>query len=195
MHVLKNSTFRATVVAIAKPGKDPADPKNYRPISLQCTLSKIFERVILIRILRHIDQDNVLPDFQFGFRPLHSTCHQIVRIMSHVKNGFRNKVSTGMLLLDIEKAFDTVWHDGLIYKMCAKNFPLFLVKLTQSFLTDRTFSVHYHGLESAVHQIPVGLPQGSTLSSTPHYGVFTCDPPELSNCDLAVFADDTAIYT
>jgi hypothetical protein len=184
----------ATVVAIAKPGKDPADPKNYRPISLLCTISKIFERVILIRILRHIDQDNVLPDFQFGFRPHHSTCHQIVRITNHVKNEFRNKVSTGMLLLDIEKAFDTVWHDGLIYKMCAKNFPLFLVKLTQSFLTDRTFCVHYRGLESAIHQIPAGLPQGATLSPT-LYGVFTCDPPELPNCDLAVFADDTAIYT
>jgi hypothetical protein len=99
-----------------------------------------------------------------------------------------------MLLLDIEKAFDTVWHDGLIYKMCARSFPLFLVKLTQSFLTDRTFSVHYRGLESAVHQIPAGLPQGTTLSPT-LYGVFTFDPPELPNCDLAVFSDDTAIYT
>jgi hypothetical protein len=97
-----------------------------------------------------------------------------------------------MLLLDIEKAFDTVWHDGLIYKMCAKSFPLFLVKLTQSFLTDRTFSVHYRGLESAVHQIPAGLPQGATLSPT-LYGIFTCDLPELPNCDLTVFADDTAI--
>jgi hypothetical protein len=105
-----------------------------------------------------------------------------------------NKVSTGMLLLDIEKAFDTVWHDGLIYKMCAKSFPLFLVKLTQSFLTDRTFSVHYRGFESAVHQIPAGLPQGATLSPT-LYGVFTCDLPELPNCDLVVFADDTAFYT
>jgi hypothetical protein len=118
---------RATVVAIAKPGKDLADPKNYRPISLLCTLSKIFERVSLIRIYRHIDQDNVFPDFQFGFRPHHSTCHKISRITNHVKNEFRNKVSTGMLLLDVENAFDTVWHDGLIYKMCAKNlFRIFL---------------------------------------------------------------------
>jgi hypothetical protein len=77
---------------------------------------------------------------------------------------------------------------------CAISFPLFLVKLTQSFLTDRTFSVHYRGLESAVHQIPAGLSQGTTLSPT-LYGVFTCDPPELPNCDLAVFADATAIYT
>jgi hypothetical protein len=77
--------------------------------------------------------------------------------------------------------------------MCAKDFPLFLVKLTQSILTDRTFSVHYRSLESAVHQISAGLPQGATLSPT-FYGVFTCDPPELPNCDLAVFADDTAIY-
>jgi hypothetical protein len=49
-------------------------------------------------------------------------------------------------------------------------------------------------LESAVHQIPAGLPKGATLHQQ-LYGVFTCDPPELPNCDLAVFADDTAIYT
>jgi hypothetical protein len=58
-------------------------------------------------------------------------------------------------------------------------------------LTDRTFSVHDRGLESAVHQIPAGLPQSVTLSPT-LYGVFTCDPPELPKCDLAVFATSTS---
>jgi hypothetical protein len=58
-------------------------------------------------------------------------------------------------------------------------------------LTDRTFSVHYRGLESAIHQIPSGLPPGETLSLT-LYSVFTCDPPNFPNCDLTVFADDTA---
>jgi endonuclease/exonuclease/phosphatase family metal-dependent hydrolase len=184
----------ATVVAIPKPGKDLSDPKNYRPISLLCALSKVFERIILSRISNHIVGQNVLPDFQFGFRPQHSTCHQVLRITKHIKEGFRAKLSTGMFLLDIEKAFDTVWHDGLLYKMCLKNFPMYQVRLVCSFLSDRTFCVIYKGLISGSYPIPAGLPQGAALSPT-LYGIFTSDPPELPNCDIATFADDTAIYT
>jgi hypothetical protein len=63
-----------------------------------------------------------------------------------------------MLLLDIEKAYDTFWHDGLIYKM-SPNYPLFLLKIVKSFLTGRTFALHYRGLQSRVHDIPARLPQ------------------------------------
>jgi Reverse transcriptase (RNA-dependent DNA polymerase) len=126
----------ATVVAIPKPGKDHSDSKSYRPISLLCGLSKVFERIILQRISNHITDNNVLPNFQFGFRPQHSTCHQVVRITNHIKQGFREKLSTGMFLLDIEKAFDTVWHDGLLFKMSIKElshlpnktYPIFSIR-------------------------------------------------------------------
>lgn len=184
----------ASVIAIPKPGKDPSDPKSYRPISLLCALSKLLERIILVRITQHMEEHTVLPNFQFGFRPHHSTCHQVVRITKHIKEGFRGKLSTGMFLLDIEKAFDTVWHDGLIYKMCHKNFPIYQVRIVRSFLSDRTFCVNYHGIDSVIYQIPAGLPQGATMSPT-LYGIFTSDPPELLDCEIAAFADDTAIFT
>jgi hypothetical protein len=184
---------RASVVAIPKPGKDPSDPASYRPISLLCSLSKVFERIILTRVLDYTVMNGVLPDCQFGFRSRHSTCHQVVRLTNEISRGFRERLSTGMLLLDIEKAFDTVWHDGLIYKMSIKNYPVYLLKLTRSFLTGRDFSLHYHGLVSRTHQIPAGLPQGATMSPT-LYGIFTSDPPALNGCEMAVFADDTAIF-
>jgi hypothetical protein len=95
-------------VAIPKPGKDSSDPASYRPISLLCSLSKIFERIILTRVLDYTVMNGVLPDFQFGFRSRHSTCHQVVRLTNKISMGFQERLSTGMLLLDIEKAFDTV---------------------------------------------------------------------------------------
>jgi hypothetical protein len=117
-------------------------------------------------------------DCQFGFRSRHSTCHQVIRLTNKTSRGFQERFSTGMLLLDIKRAFDMVWHDGLIYKMSIKNYPVYLLKLTRSFLTGRDFSLHFHGLVSRTHQIPAGLPQGATMSPT-LYGIF---------------ADDTAIF-
>jgi hypothetical protein len=64
--------------------------------------------VILKRLLKHTELQSVLPDQQFGFRAHHSTCHQVSRIVRDIKIGFQSKFSTGMLLLDIEKADDTV---------------------------------------------------------------------------------------
>jgi hypothetical protein len=89
-------------------GKDLSDTASYRPISLLCALSKAFERIILTRVLDYTAMNGVLPDCQFGFRSRHSTCHQVVRLTNKISRGFQQRFSTGMLLLDIEKAFDTV---------------------------------------------------------------------------------------
>jgi hypothetical protein len=156
-------------------------------------LSKIFDRVVLKRLLNHTELQSVLPDQQLGFRAHHSTCHQVSRIVKDIKIGFQSKFSTGMLLLDIEKAYDMVWHVGLIYKM-SPNYPLFLLKIVKSFLTGRTFALHYRGLQSRVHDIPAGLPQGAALSPT-LYNIFTSDSPDLDACQNAIFADETAIYS
>jgi hypothetical protein len=85
------------------------------------SLSKVFERVLLTRLQTHTEENNILPNQQFGFRAKHSTEHQVQRIVKFIKNGFRQKLSTGMLLLDIEKAYDTVWHDGLTHTRRIKN--------------------------------------------------------------------------
>jgi hypothetical protein len=99
---------QAIVIAIPKPGKDPTNPGNYRPISILNSLSKIYERILLFRVQKYTHENNVLPNQQFGFRSKHSTGHQVQRIVNFIRNGFQQKMSTGMLLLDIEKAYDSV---------------------------------------------------------------------------------------
>jgi hypothetical protein len=86
---------------------------------------------------------------------------------------------------DREEAFDTIWNDALIYKMSIKDYLVYLLKLTRSFLTGRDFSLYYHGLVSQTHQIPAGLSQWATMSPT-LYGILTSDPPELNDCEMAV---------
>jgi Reverse transcriptase (RNA-dependent DNA polymerase) len=86
-------------------------------------------------------ENNLFLQEHFGFREKHSTSHQLLRVVTNVRNGLRNKKSTGMTFLDIEKPFDAVWHDGLLHKMFVGNFPIRIVKLTQSFLSDHKFHV------------------------------------------------------
>ena len=76
---------------------------------------------------------------QFIFRKNHSTIHQVKRIVNLITKNKSERKSTGVVLLDIEKAFDSVWHDGLIYKLNMFGFPIYLQKLIQSFLSERSF--------------------------------------------------------
>ena len=124
---------KAKVVPILKAGKAPEMSANYRPISLLSSISKIYEKVIKEQILKIVSNNDIFPNEQFGFRSFHSTSHQIKRICNYVKDHRSQGRSTGMILLDIEKAFDSVWHDGLVYKMIKLNFPVYLCKIVQSF--------------------------------------------------------------
>ena len=108
------------IIAIQKPGKDPTQPTNYRPISLLSNLGKILERLILLRMNEFEETEKIFTKFantQFGFRKEHSTIHQIIRITEKITKNFNLNKSSGMVLLDVEKAFDSVWHDGLLHKL------------------------------------------------------------------------------
>jgi hypothetical protein len=80
-------------------------------------MGKVFEQVILDIVQRHIGGRNLLNANQFGFRARHSSTLQCMRLMDHVTLNFNNKMSTAAVFLDIEKAFDTTWHPGLLYKL------------------------------------------------------------------------------
>jgi hypothetical protein len=184
---------KASVIPILKPGKDPSNPSSYRPISLLSSIGKILERVILRRFRQHVSENHLFLDEQFGFREKHSTSHQLFRVVTDVRRGLRNRESTAMTFLDVEKAFDAVWHNGVLHKMFITNFPMRMTKLIQSFLSDRSFYVTVGDGKSESRSIPSGVPQGAVLSPT-IYNFFTHDFPTLQDAKIALFADDTAIY-
>lgn len=187
-----NKWKTAKVIALKKPGKDTSLPVSYRPISLLPVLGKLFEVMIYSRLLRC--SYHLIMNEQFGFRSSHSTVQQLTRVSEHISHHLNLKKSTGMFLLDIEKAFDTVWHEGLLYKLISYGIPMELVKLIQSYLKNRKFVVHIGTDRSSPRTVSAGVPQGSVLG--PYlFILFVSDVPVQIRTHLACFADDTASYT
>lgn len=188
-----SSWKNAIVFPLNKPGKDKTHVSGYRPISLLNSMSKVLERIILRRLQNHIDLINCLPNIQFGFRPGHSTGLQLLRLHNFITEAFKNKLSVGMITFDVWKAFDTVWHNGLIYKLINLKFPGHLIKIINSFLTNRSFQVKVGNAVSPIHTFNYGVPQGAVLSPC-LYSLYTHDIPNI-DCNMGLFADDTGMFT
>jgi hypothetical protein len=147
------------VISILKPGKDPALPSTYRPISLLDTIGKVFEKILLSRILSEVNESG-LRDEQFGFRPKHSTSLQLARLVERVSRNVGEKRVTGAVFLKVAKVFDTVWVDGLAYKLIALKFPSYLVKTIQSYLRSQTFEASFQAATSSHCHMRAGVSQG-----------------------------------
>ncbi|GBL79069.1 putative RNA-directed DNA polymerase from transposon BS [Araneus ventricosus] len=178
----------AVVVPIYKPGKNAQSPDSYRPMSLLPSLSKLAESIILNR-LEAETEDKLIP-FQFGFRKGLSTTEQLIRMTEHIREGFNNYSDTAAVFIDIAKAFDRVWIDGLIYKLHKLKIPKQMILLIQSYLKNRNFVVKVGNELSTPMTIEAG--QGSRLG--PHcFNIFINDICQMPNTQLCLFADDTAI--
>jgi len=176
---------------IPKPGKDPKSPSNHRPISLLNTLSKVYERLLLTR-LQTYSTPLIRPE-QFGFRHHHSTTLQLVNVLDEIISAKNLTRKTAAVLLDVQKAFDKVWHPGLIFKLISIGIPTQLVNIIKSFLQTRKFSVKVDNNFSSHRNISAGVPQGSCLS--PHlFSLYVNDIPVHPNAKVALFADDTLLY-
>ena len=196
----ETSTFpvewkKGNIIPIFKKG-DKQAVSNYRPISLLPIVSKIFERIIFDTIFNYIDQNSFFNPNQSGFRPGDSCIHQLISITHDIHKSFDVNPSQEVrgLFLDISKAFDRVWHEGLLYKV--KNFGIEgkLFELIESFLSNRSQRVTINGQSSNWLPIKAGVPQGSILGPL----LFLCfinDLPEGLNSNVKLFADDTAIFS
>jgi hypothetical protein len=96
------------VLSILKPGKDHTLSSSYRPISVLDTVGKLFEKILLARVLREVNERGLLREEQFRFRPRHSTALQLGRLVERVNRNFDERRLTGAVFLDVAKAFDTV---------------------------------------------------------------------------------------
>lgn len=182
---------KGVIIALPKPGKSPLYPENLRPITLLNTMSKILERIILKFISQ---QKCYIPNEQFGFREHHSTTHQLYRLCNHINSTIVSGQHTVCVFLDVEKAFDTVWPQGLLIKLITSDLPDTYVHIIKSFLTERTFKVKINNTFSSEKTINAGVPQGAVLSPT-LFNIYTADFPRHKNCRFAQYADDTVIFT
>ena len=183
----------AEIIMIPKPGKPPHEPTSYRPISLLPITSKLFERLLLLRINEEHDPSTLLPSHQFGFRERHSTIHQVHRVVNKIATSLEEKKYCNAVFLDISQAFDRIWHPGLLFKLkqtLTSNYYLLL----KSYLADRNFAVRHNNTLSGHYPIEAGVPQGSVLGPL-LFLIFTADIPKAENTTIASFADDVAVLS
>ena len=197
--ILQTSTFpnqwkTAKVIFILKSGKPRPDPESYRPISLLSTLGKIAERVILDRLNEQIEDLNLIPPEQFGFRRSHGTELQLLRLVEEIHAALDRKDVANAVFLDITRAFDTVWHDGLIAKLYQYKINPTVVRLIQSYIQNRHFVVSVGAAISSSRALRAGLPQGSVISPIA-YNLYTADFPKSDASRIYAYADDLAIVS
>jgi hypothetical protein len=185
----------AHTVMIPKPGKCPNDPKSYRPISLLSITGKIFERILTNRLQLTLESNNLLPPEQFGFRAQRSTHNPLAELQTDITRHANLGECTVGVFLDIERAFDKVWHDGLVQKLLNLRLNLKFTKLISSFLTNRSCRIKVNKILSNTVHLKAGVPQGSVLSPL-LYIVYCRDFPfsDIQRTKTRMFADDTAIW-
>jgi hypothetical protein len=178
------------VISILKPGKDPTLPSSYRPISLLDTVGKLFEKVLVTRVLREVNKRGLLRD---EFRPRHRTPLQLTCLVERVNINFDDSRLTGNVFLDVAKAFDTVKVEGLLYKFTILNFPSYLVKTLSPYFHQRTFQTSFKSSTTTRRNMRAGVAQGALVSPA-LFSLYVNDMPTPSrHVNLALYADDTAL--
>ena len=187
---------RAKILPILKKSKPADDPASYRPISLTPAISKIYEMIINYSITTHTQNNSIIPDNQFGFQHQLSTTHAIHKLVSDIYYHLNKGEFVGACLIDLQRAFDSVWINGLLYIMNELKYPLDLIHTIWNMTTGRSF-VTWNGdlLSTKIFNIIEGLMQG-TVNSPSLFNIFTYKIPTLFNANRnnniysIAFADD-----
>lgn len=185
----------ATVIPIPKPGKDPSQVENQRPISLTCHSCKIMEKMVASRLIPTLEGCQAFSPCQFGFRQHRSTLDPLLRLDHDIREAFSNDKMTLAVFFDLEKAYDSTWRTGVLWRIHSLglrgNLPLFL----QNLMANRTIQVRYDGILSRHFVLEEGIPQGSVLSVILFaIGINDITSVIPSTVKHSLYVDDLALY-
>ena len=145
--------------------------KNYCPVSLLSVVSKVFEKLVNNRIVDHLEKCDLFSDFQYGFRSCRSTADLLTVVSDRIARAFNRPGATRTVALDISKAFDRVWHAGLLHKLKSYGISGQIFGLISSFLSNRRLRVVLDGKSSQEYPVNARVPQGSILVL--HFSYYT----------------------
>ena len=156
----------AVVIPILKPGKDPSDPGNYRPISLTSCMCKTMEKIVNVRLTTELKERNAITPTQTGAERGRSTLEPLIEIEEYIRESFRQKQTTIAIFFDIEKAYDCTWKHQILERLQGIGINGQMGNFLKNFMKDRSFQVRIDNTYSETHTQRNGIPQGSVLSCT-----------------------------
>lgn len=182
----------ANIILIPKANKDLTNPNNYRPISLTPTICKTLERILKRRIQIFLDDNDIIPPSQAGFRPGIDIMDQILKILTPLEIAYETGRTSILVSIDLQRAFDSVWHNGLRHKLTITGLPTRITRWLSDFIRDRTARVRILNQLSGPLPLRGGVPQGTVLSPL-LYTIYVADIPQPTRPGviLGQFADDT----
>ena len=154
----------ATLRMLLKPDQLPSLTTSHRPINLISSIMKLFKRGIEQRLRSHLENIGFLNKHQSCFRRATSTDDHLFRPSQSIMESFNRGEHLVAASLDVEKAFDNVWHNGLRYKIFQLDLPTKMTRWLSDFLVGRVIQVNVNGFLSNQINPKAGVPQGSFLS-------------------------------
>ena len=190
---LPNDWFVANICAIHKKGSKKS-PNNYRPVSLTSQAVKLFEKVILEKLIHFCNKNNIFTCEQHGFQ---SGCSCLTNLLECLNDWTSNfdipNTGTDIIYTDFKKAFDSVPHRRLLLKTSSYGIRGKMLKWLTSFLSNRKQRVVLNGTPSEWSDVISGVPQGTILGPI-LFLLYVNDIPERIQSTAELFADDCKIY-
>jgi ribonuclease HI len=180
------------VVPILKPNKPKEQVSSYRPITMLSCLNKTMERIIQKRLEYIVNEKNLLHGSQCGFRKRQGTIDVLLQLEHQIKGCMTDGKICVVVYIDLKSAFDTVWSDGLIYKLMKGGIKGKMLNWLSNYMSNRKIIVSVDGQLSDEVTLNAGTAQGAVLSPL-LFNLMLADIPSEDGITKHIYADDITI--